>query len=606
MSRRALDVAGAAAAATLFVLLAWPALRENSATYDETIYLPTGYAYVTRGEIRVGLDNPWLLKALFALPILPLAPTVSPETDVAYEGATRVLDGQWIFADHFLYRDNRPQALLFRARLVTLALAAGLVALVYAWARETSGTVGALFAACLLALDPNFLAHGTLVTLDVGATFFIVAALFFARRTLRAFTVADTVATALACAAAFAAKHTATLLVPALGAFVLIRLARREPWRVRGGVVALVLLWGITTAGSLWLVYGSDDPNVPAPGFSEPLAGQLHAIRAERVRTSLADQGIPFVDAETFRQMVQRAPDGWTERILAACARWRLAPVRYLAGLAQEAKKAQGRRSFLLGTISSTGSWAYFPVAFAVKTPLGTLAALLATLVVLLDPRSRLRRDGELAWLLVPAAIVTAATVGSRLNIGLRHLLPLYPFLYVLAGSLPGELRRLLGRHSVWLAGGLVLLVASETLIARPYFITFFNAAARGRGLGILSDSNLDWGQGLPALRRWMDERGVGRVNLCYFGSADPAAYGIAFVSLPGSHRVEIPGVGSAGYPAEQPELPGWVAIGATHLQGTYLDQRLRDAYAFLRHREPAAVLAGGAMYVYRVERWGE
>ena len=75
-------------------------------------------------------------------------------------------------------------------------------------------------------------------------------------------------------------------------------------------------------------------------------------------------------------------------------------------------------------------------MAFAVKTPLGTLAALLATLVVLLDPRSRLRRDGELAWLLVPAAIVTVATVGSRLNIGHRHLLPLYPFLYVLAGRL--------------------------------------------------------------------------------------------------------------------------------------------------------------------------
>jgi hypothetical protein len=61
-----------------------------------------------------------------------------------------------------------------------------------------------------------------------------------------------------------------------------------------------------------------------------------------------------------------------------------------------------------------------------------------------------------------------------------------------------------------------------------------------------------------------------------------------------------------AGYPAQQPELPGWVAIGATNLQSTYLDQQLRDAYAFLRRREPAAVLAGGAMYVYWVERWGD
>ena len=75
-------------------------------------------------------------------------------------------------------------------------------------------------------------------------------------------------------------------------------------------------------------------------------------------------------------------------------------------------------------------------------------------------------------------------------------------------------------------------------------------------------------------------------------------------VSLPGSHYVEIPGVGAAGSPPRQPELPGWVVIGATNLQGTYRDQRLRDACAFLRRCEPAA--SGGAMYVDWVERWGE
>jgi hypothetical protein len=147
-----------------------------------------------------------------------------------------------------------------------------------------------------------------------------------------------------------------------------------------------------------------------------------------------------------------------------------------------------------------------------------------------------------------------------------------------------------------------------ETMAARPYFLSFFNRLAGGPagGLDILSDSNLDWGQGLVALRRWMDERSVGQVNLCYFGSADPAAYGIRFVPLPGSYRLEVRGAGTAGYDPRPPELPGWVAIGATNLQGTYFDRGLRDAYRFLRDRRPSAVLAGGAMYVYWVDRWPE
>ncbi len=153
-----------------------------------------------------------------------------------------------------------------------------------------------------------------------------------------------------------------------------------------------------------------------------------------------------------------------------------------------------------------------------------------------------------------------------------------------------------------------MLLLGAETIAARPYFIPFFNVLAGGArgGLGLLSDSNLDWGQALPALQRWMREQGVRRVNLCYFGTADPAAHGIAFVPLPGTYHLGVPGAGEAGYPAEQPELPGYVAIGATHLQGVYLEEALRRYYEFLGRKTPIAVLGGGAMYVYWVDRWGE
>jgi len=102
-----------------------------------------------------------------------------------------------------------------------------------------------------------------------------------------------------------------------------------------------------------------------------------------------------------------------------------------------------------------------------------------------------------------------------------------------------------------------------------------------------------------------MDEQHVERVNLCYFGSADPAAYGIKFVPLDGTYRLEM-AAGTVGYRPQAAELPGWVAIGATNLQGVYFPPDRRAAYAFLRRKRPAAILAGGAMYVYWVARWGE
>src|SRR5262249_23659297 len=156
------------------------------------------------------------------------------------------------------------------------------------------------------------------------------------------------------------------------------------------------------------------------------------------------------------------------------CARWRLLPEGYLSGLAYQSMKAQSRSSFLLGTFSLTGSRAYFPIAFVLKTPVATILILAAALVLLLDRGSRLRRDTEALYLLVPAALIAGTAVGARLNIGHRHILPLYPFLFVLAGSLPGELRRLVGRSALPVLGTGLLLLAAETLAARPYFISFF------------------------------------------------------------------------------------------------------------------------------------
>ena len=235
------------------------------------------------------------------------------------------------------------------------------------------------------------------------------------------------------------------------------------------------------------------------------------------------------------------------------------------------------------------------------------LAGALASLVFVRGRRSD-RRIGrtEIVTIVTPPLVVMAAAMASSLNIGYRHILPALPFVHVLLGIVPRALAPIAGRRATAAVCSAALLgLAVETAGARPYFLSFFNAAAGGArgGLHLLSDSNLDWGQGLPALRRWMRAENVERVNLAYFGTADPAAYGISFVPLAGTFRLVVRGAGGVGHAPRRAEVPGWVAISATHLQGTYLLPAEQRLYAFLRDREPDAVVAD-SIYLYWVERW--
>ena len=141
-----------------------------------------------------------------------------------------------------------------------------------------------------------------------------------------------------------------------------------------------------------------------------------------------------------------------------------------------------------------------------------------------------------------------------------------------------------------------IALLAIESGVAFPNYLSFFNAAAGGsrNGINLLSDSNLDWGQDLPALAAWRRQHPEGELYLSYFGTADPAHYGITYRNLPGGYLL--------GPPAEWPPGPGYVAVSATNLQGV----NSTPANDFgpllqpLRKIDPVAVL-GGSIYVYRI-----
>jgi hypothetical protein len=211
--------------------------------------------------------------------------------------------------------------------------------------------------------------------------------------------------------------------------------------------------------------------------------------------------------------------------------------------------------------------------------------------------RGRFLREDLFALLPIVGFLVPAMT--AKLNIGLRHILPIYPFVLLVAGKTVAELWGEKKRSFHLVLAGLCAFAAVEFASVCPHYLAFFNRFVGGprNGNEYLVDSSLDWGQDLKGLKRWMDENQIEHINLSYFGTADPTYYKIDCTHL----------LGAPFYAqAKLPELPGYVAVSATNLRGVYFDDRWRDYYQPLLEMKPAAVI-GYSIYVYRVERpWWE
>ncbi len=248
---------------------------------------------------------------------------------------------------------------------------------------------------------------------------------------------------------------------------------------------------------------------------------------------------------------------------------------------------SDGHQSFFMGQLSSDGWWLYFPVTFLIKTPVVWLGLLGGALV--LAARRRVAWQVA-AFTLLPAAVLFAAAVVSRLNIGYRHILPVTPFLLVLIGhTLPALWPSKIARWAVGLGVTLTVLVA---LWIHPNHLAAFNLAVGGpaQGYRYLGDSNLDWGQELPALADLAAATDP-PLNWSYAGSADPAYYGLTTPPLSDPDGAPAPNFNPAN-PA-----PGRYAISANHIQGVLADS---DLFDWFRRRSPDGSL-GYAILLYDV-----
>jgi len=503
----------------VFFALSLAQLTSTSPTFDEGFTLFRGYAAWRTGHI-VPIGHPPLAHWLSALgvalePNLPDPRTLVGWSSDRYDDSSR---------DFLWGRGLNAARIVFLGRYPILLLGLVLGAVTCRWAKELFGPGAGAAALALHALSPNLLAHSALATTDLPVAAFYVFTLYRWHRFAQKPTARNAALTGLMLGLALATKFNALLLLPTLA--ILVAIAIRDPRSA------------IRNPHSSFIIRHSS--------FIIPPSAFL---------TLWATYGFAF-NPYPLAQYI-----------------YELSTLQSLA--------SEGHTAYLFGQLSPNGWWYYHLVVLAVKTPLPLFAllAMAAISAIRRAKRSFVTRSGHSAFLLppssflLPLALYLLAASLTPLNVGYRYLLPILPLLHLLAAS---TIRFWNLKFGVWSSRSLLIILlfifhTVSTLSIAPHFLAYFNELiGPARGHQILSDSNLDWGQDLPALAKYLDGR---RVHLSYFGQADPRYYGINFEPLPGWP----PPPESRFAPADP--APGLYAISASNLVGAQLSDPNTFAY---------------------------
>ena len=483
-------------------------IRRESQTWDEGCHIFAGYSYWARSDFAVNPEHPPLVKLLAALPLLPLRLQAPPLRTKLFSK-----EDDFTSAETFLY-SNGADRVLFRTRIAASLLTLLLAILVFLAAHEMFGELAAFVALVLFVLEPNILAHGALVTTDMGIACFLFATVYAFYRYVKKPSRKRLAVVAVAAGLTLAAKHSGILVFP-----ILVVLALRELLRNRGleeaklegrahqafRLATALVLVAILAVAVLWASYGF----------------RLHP------RAGVSAEAQVAAYAARLNHPIQ-------QKLIIAFDHWHLLPEAYLDGLADVGFTAGFSHTYLLGKVYTHGQWFYFPAAFLIKSTLALLVLLLLVpiAIALRGPE----RKREIWFLAIPAVIYFGVAMLSGMNIGVRHILPVYPFLMIFAGWAAAELIR---RKRRW-AYAIVLLLALDavsSLRVFPVYLAYANELWGGPAntYKYLSDSNVDWGQQLKAVKKYLDARHVKNCWFAYFADvvADPAYYGIPCKPLP-------------------------------------------------------------------------
>jgi hypothetical protein len=586
------------AAATLVLLffgLSFGSMRGDSAIVDELAHIPAAYSYVHYGDYRLNPEHPPLIKDLAGLPLQFLDLRFPTESDA---WVNKVND-QYGVGYEFIYQDgNDAKSLIFWSRLPILLFATAFGIVLYCVIRKRFGTATGLLTLFFYALSPNILAHAHYVTTDVGATIGMFIALlaivhYFEKPSRNSILILSG-----ALALAQLCKFSSTLLYPFMLLIWAAIIAFRQtdtPWKSLRGIIGASLL----STFWIYLFYIPNTIHLSAKSQSDLFYTNLYTGVGPAIAHALA----PLSPVAILRPLLQ-----------------------YILGIVMVFIRVNtGNVTFFNGDISTHAYHGYFPEIFVLKTQVAFLILLIAlpTLAAIRyfshrkQPFATYLRRHRFEFVMASFALYYFgfAVVGN-LNLGIRHILPIYPPLFVLVAlGCVRLVRSAQATRKPAIIGLLVVLLGwygFSTVSVYPNFISYFNGLAGGptKANQYFSDSGIDWGQDLDRLKTYIDTHSeINTVAIDYFGGGMPSytfcdhVYATDGRMLPGALGLDCNKSKFVQWHSDKGHYTGqYIAVSETFLNNDlfYSVYNNSPSYAYLRSMEPLARI-GNSIYLYKL-----
>ncbi len=568
-------------------LLAFLSMREASLTLDESPHITAGYSYLTQQDYRLNPEHPPLAKSLAAFPLLFL--------DLSFPQYSQYWKQsgyfhQWHLGNEFIFNSgNDADQIIFWPRFTMLFLLVFCGWFIFFWTRQLGGNKPALLALTLFSFSPTFLAHGRLVNTDIAAVLGFLIGLYFWVKFLQKQTIKNFILAGLAVGIALCLKFSIVLLFPI---FILVAAVYVFAFHKRTdnglkkifrylGLVFLVGLSAVILV--IWPLY------------------RLHMLNYPAERQAQDIQELFKVQDAGALSLIERTTQNPYLRPL----------THYAFGLLMATSWVKtGTPVYFMGTAYPHGVWQYFPTIYILKTPLALNLLFLLVLGLHINAflkqkqkniahlRKWARDNFPQISLIVLFLVYWGVAVTNNLNLGIRHMLPVFPIIYMLIGlSLVAFIKNTSNkRHKNFLriiAGILLIWYVSSSLSAFPHYLSYYNELAGGQKNGHKYDiaSNYDWGQDLKRLASFVEENNIEKIKVDYFGG-DDIGYRL-------ENRAEV-------IDRQSGPQKGWLAVSATWLKTGQAKkapgyEQSTDHYNWLKEYSPID-RAGYSIFIYYID----
>jgi 4-amino-4-deoxy-L-arabinose transferase-like glycosyltransferase len=631
-----------------FLFVSLLLLSKKGLFIDDSMHIPAGYSYLLTHDYRLNQEHPPLIKLISALGLWRLHPQFPFDSPGWQQAATPgdPEDGMVRVEEAFFVRNAKQfEEIAFYARLPVLVVPLILLVTVWWFTRQLFGPIPALVATLFTATEPNIIGNSIVVQDDVAASLalllFIIALKRFltdgdcrtnqqldsegrdvrpptssgkagkgeATHSSKGRPIART-GNALILGGALGlglvTKYSLLVLLP-VSLFILVTNGARQLIHKRSSLISVLLSSALVILTGYFILISFY---------------AFHIDRIDEDESSIISSWFYLTDntADLFESSLTRLPP--------------LVPKYFVYGIDLVVYDTrEGRPAFLLGQVSPKGWWYYFPVAFALKTTIPFLITSVCGMAWALFQVLKRKHSG-LLYLVLPALLYLVLSMTSHLDIGVRHLLPMFPFVAITGAGFISAAVEFGIRHRIKYARTtaaicftLLLAYPLIAILIYPHYLTYFSPLAGGvkHGWTRLSDSNVETGQEVKTLARYLKDHGEDRVVGVMVGGEFLKFYGIQFADFPGwysdksedgdsSEESEDSKQGSTPEPGTHTANEGttsttidskYVAIGAWYLTEVDLSPKQKQIIDVYRNQQPEAMV-GNSIFVFRCARKSE